>query len=200
MADLEIACSCGQVQGVFRDTGPSHGSRVICYCRDCQAAAHHLGHPEQLDEFGGTDLFITTPERMQFQSGSEQLACFRFSPNGPRRWFAACCGTHIANGPQNLALPFISLNLSCATPASRPAVGVATRGMLVRDAHGDPTVTRQIAGMSRRVTVEVLWRTLLATLRGKRGVTPFLANGKPLADAPMLSREARAAALASAGF
>lgn len=200
MADLEIACGCGRLQGVIRDTGPHRGARVICYCRDCQATAHHLGHPEALDEWGGTDLFVTTPVRMQISAGADQLACFRFSPRAPRRWYAACCNTHIGNGPQNTAIPFLSLNLNCATPASRPLVGAATRGMFVRDAHGSPTVSRRIAGRSRAVVVEGVLRSLLATLLGQRGLTPFMQGDQPVAEAVILSREARAAALASVGF
>lgn len=145
-------------------------------------------------------MFITTPVRMQISAGADQLACFRFSPSAPRRWYAACCNTHIGNGFQNAAVPFLSLNLACATPASRPLVGPATRGMLVRDAHGSPTVSRRIAGKSRGVALESVLRILLATLRGQRGVTPFMRDGQPVAEAEMLSREARAAALASAGF
>ncbi|MDH5579128.1 MAG: DUF6151 family protein [Betaproteobacteria bacterium] len=200
MADLEIGCGCGKLRGVIRDTGPRHGSRVICYCRDCQAAAHHLGHPETLDEWGGTDLFVTTPARMQISAGADQLACFRFSPSAPRRWYAACCNTPIGNGFPNAAVPFLSLNLACASPASRPRVGPATRGMQVRDAHGSPTVARRIAGRSRVVVLESAWRILVATLRGQRGVSPFMRAGQPVAEAKLLSREARAAALASAGF
>jgi hypothetical protein len=200
MADLEIECCCGQLRGLIRNTGPRHGSRVICYCRDCQAAAHHLGHPETLDEWGGTDLFITTPASMQFNTGANQLACFRFSPSAPRRWYAACCSTHIGNSFQNPSIPLISLNLACTTSRSRPVVGPAGRGMLVRDAHGCPTVPSHIIGMSSGVTVASLLRVLLATLRGQRGDTPFIKDGKPVADPVMLSREARAAALMSAGF
>lgn len=200
MADLEIACVCGQVKGVFRNTGPGYGSRVICYCRDCQAAAHHLGHPEALDECGGTDLFITTPERMELQSGADKLGCFRFSPNGPRRWYTTCCNTHLGNTTQDAATPFISLNLACATPGTRPVVGQSARGMMVRDARNEPNLPRKIAGMSRKLLFEVVLRTLLATLRGKRGTTPFVRDGKPVAEAVMLSREVRAEALASAGF
>jgi hypothetical protein len=200
MADLEISCGCGQLAGVIRNTGPGRGSRIICYCRDCQAAAHHLGHPEALDEWGGTDLFITTPECMEVSAGADKLACFRFSPNAPRRWYTTCCNTHIGNSPQDAAVPFISLNLSCTTPSTRAVIGEATRGMVVRDAHGNPPVATKIDGMSRRLVFEVLIRTLLATLRGKRGATPFIREGKPIAEALMLNREVRAEALARAGF
>jgi hypothetical protein len=93
---------------------PERVHRVICYCRDCQAFAHHLGRPEEiLDENGGSDVVQTIPANLSFTAGVEQLACLRLSERGLLRWYAACCNTPIGNTVGNMQVSFIGLLHSC---------------------------------------------------------------------------------------
>ncbi len=176
------------------------GERLICYCRDCQAAAHYLGHSEMLDEWGGTNAFITTPASMAFFSGIDQMACFRFGPRGPRRWYAKCCNTHLGNTLADPSVQLFSLNMGCVSPASRSLLGEVSRGIFLRDAHGNPRISKASMGGSPAMLIGILLRIFSASLRGLRHKSPFVKDGKPISDAPLLSRDARAEALSKAGF
>ena len=58
---------------------------------------HFLERGELMDEWGGSEVFQTTPARIEFTQGADQLACMRLSPKGLMRWYARCCNTPIAN-------------------------------------------------------------------------------------------------------
>jgi len=118
--DLPLRCSCGTLRGVARGVSPSRGNRVICYCGDCQSFAHFLGRAHEiLDARGGTDIFQTSPARLEITQGQERLACMRLTPKGLVRWYASCCNTPIGNTLVTPQVPFIGLIHSC-TDASSP--------------------------------------------------------------------------------
>jgi hypothetical protein len=52
------------VRGVATNVAPDTGSRVVCYCDDCQAFAKWLGGDGLTDAKGGTDLFQLTPSQL----------------------------------------------------------------------------------------------------------------------------------------
>jgi hypothetical protein len=113
--DVELECACGKLRGQARAVSASSGSRVICYCDDCQAFARFLGSrggevsgPGILDERGGTDLFQMAPSRVQLTSGVETLGCVRLSEKGMHRWYCTECKTPIGNtlGP---GVPFVGM-------------------------------------------------------------------------------------------
>ena len=55
-----LHCQCGKVQGQLKDIEKS--TRLVCYCKDCQAFAHYLGKAEQLcDAQGGVDIVVANP-------------------------------------------------------------------------------------------------------------------------------------------
>jgi hypothetical protein len=107
-----LRCRCGRLRGTV--SHPERVNRVICYCKDCQAFAHHLGRPDEiLDENGGSDVIQTIPANLSFTAGVEQLACLRLSDKGLLRWYAACCNTPIGNTLADRRVSFIGLIHSC---------------------------------------------------------------------------------------
>ena len=79
-------------------------------CDDCQAYAHHLGRADTvLDANGGTDVYQTTPARIELTEGVEHLRGLRLSPKGLIRWYAGCCNTPIANTLSQAKMPFAGI-------------------------------------------------------------------------------------------
>lgn len=105
---VSLRCSCGAIQGVA-DVDPSQGTRLVCYCDDCQAYAHFLGRNDVLDERGGTDIFQIWPARVRITQGADQLRCMRLTAKGLHRWYAGCCRTPIGNTVGSARLPFVGL-------------------------------------------------------------------------------------------
>jgi hypothetical protein len=87
---------------------PRTVNRVVCYCDDCQAFAHHLGRADLLDAHGGTDVVQVAPGSLTFDRGAERIVGVRLTPKGLYRWYASCCKTPLGNtvGP---AIPFVGI-------------------------------------------------------------------------------------------
>ncbi len=63
---LPIRCSCAALRGTALGVSANRGNRVVCYCDDCQSFAYFLGRADQiLDAHGGTDIFQTSPARLE---------------------------------------------------------------------------------------------------------------------------------------
>ena len=106
--DISLQCPCGGFRGVVRGLSPRAGFRVVCYCDDCQAFAHYLGRAEQmLDPLGGTDIFQTSPARVEFVEGT--VASMRLAANGMLRWYSACCRSPVGNTFASRGLPFVGI-------------------------------------------------------------------------------------------
>ena len=122
MHDVELSCRCGQVKGVAGPIDPAEGTRVVCYCKDCQAFAHALGADRTvLDEYGGTDIYQLPPARVAIRQGQEQLRCLRLTEKGLFRWYAGCCNTPIGN-TVSAGIPVVGLIHSfIADPATAQA-------------------------------------------------------------------------------
>jgi hypothetical protein len=90
------------------DASPDMVNRVVCYCDDCQAALHHLGRSDLLNEYGGTDVVQVAPASLTFPRGNELIVGLRLTPKGLYRWYASCCKTPVGNtlGP---GLPFVGI-------------------------------------------------------------------------------------------
>jgi hypothetical protein len=117
--DHPLRCRCGRLQGVLEHA--ERVNRVVCYCRDCQAFARHLGRPDEiLDENGGSDVIQTLPANLRFTAGVDQLACVRLSEKGLLRWYAACCNTPIGNTVANFRVSFIGLLHNCLEQGDVP--------------------------------------------------------------------------------
>jgi hypothetical protein len=107
-AQLPLRCRCGLVRGTATDVSPRTGTRLFCYCDDCQAYARFLARQDVLDAHGGTEIFHLTPSQIAITEGEEHLRCLRLSPKGMLRWFAGCCNTPIGN-TISARLPFVGL-------------------------------------------------------------------------------------------
>lgn len=109
MINLALQCSCGKVKGVLKGVTPRAGTRVVCFCADCQAFAHRLDkEAEILDAHGGTDILQVLPSQISITEGVEYLNCLRLSAKGLYRWYTSCCHTPVAN-TVSVKLPFVGL-------------------------------------------------------------------------------------------
>jgi hypothetical protein len=113
-----LRCRCGTLQGtVAHAEGVNRG---VCYCRDCQAYAHALGHAETiLDELGGSDVVATLQQNLVFTQGTEALACMSLTEHGLLRWYASCCRTPIGNTQRGPNVSFVGLLHNCLEHSAR---------------------------------------------------------------------------------
>ena len=137
-AEISFSCSCSQLQGVLREPSPPTGPHVVCYCRDCQAFPHALGVADKvLNAHGGTQIFQTSPARMEIVAGRQRLACLRLTPKGLLRWYASCCNTPVGNTLPTAQLPFVGFPVSAISPTDRALLGPIAAGVNGRSARGD---------------------------------------------------------------
>ena len=177
--DLELRCTCGALRGFVRGISASRGNRVVCYCGDCQSFAHFLGRAgEVLDPHGGTEIFQTSPARVDITQGRERLACMRLTPKGLLRWYAGCCNTPIGNTLITRALPFVGLIQTHAE--SGPAKRSREESLGPVRAHVNTGAAKPDAGGQKVRTIGAL-RSILrfaglvlqARLRGDHKRSPF---------------------------
>jgi hypothetical protein len=203
-ADLPVRCSCGALRGVARGVSGDCGNHIVCYCDDCQSFAHFLERAEQtLDAHGGTEIFQTSPARLEITAGADRLACMRLTHKGLLRWYAACCRTPIGNTLASRQVPFVGLVLGCVDHASRDEVLGPIRARLnTRFAKGNPGQ----AGASERVPlaliVRLLWLGFAARLRGDHRRSPFFdrTTGAPVSPPRVLTAAELAAVRARGGL
>lgn len=176
MDNFPLRCQCGSVAGHV--AAPERGVRAVCYCRDCQAYARHLGHPERtLDEAGGTDIVATSPERLHFTQGLDRLQCLTLTEKGPLRWYASCCRTPIANTTRDPKLPYAGVVHDCLAGTAAEidaAFGPARAALNTQSARkktgSTPLATfMAIAGVARNV--------IGARLTGRYRANPFFRAG-----------------------
>jgi len=106
--DIPLRCACGSIRGTANAASSKTGTRIVCYCNDCQAFARFLGRPDITDLHGGTDIFQMAPGRLRITAGMDALRCVRLSDNGLHRWYCGECKTPIGNtrGPR---VPFVGV-------------------------------------------------------------------------------------------
>ncbi len=193
--DVPLQCACGKLKGTAVAISPSAGTRVFCYCDDCQAYARFLGRSDILDPSGGTDLYQTAPSRVRLTS-SDTLACVRLSAQGMHRWYCSECKSPvgITMGPR---VPFVGLvhGIFALDRGSRDDVlGPPLARVQTRFATGEHPVQS-----GRFSVVRVVARTirLLATwwLTRAGSPSPFFdaATGAPSAPPRVLTAEERRA-------
>ncbi|WP_425070924.1 DUF6151 family protein [Sagittula sp. S175] len=151
-----LSCSCGKTNWSLSAQAP--GRHIVCYCKDCQAFARHTGHPEILAPHGGTHIWQTTPDGLHFTSGAD-LNCLRLSPRGLLRWYAACCGSPIANTLPKPTIPFIGAIVPAPAECLGPPKGRvntdSTRGAVKEkgfEAAGATLIGRAIGAFFRQKT------------------------------------------------
>lgn len=187
----KIQCRCGQLQGHL---SAGNTMRFVCYCRDCQAFAHALGHPAQvLDARGGTDVIATVQQNLHFTKGAEALACLSLSGRGIYRWYASCCNTPIGNTARDPKLSYIALVHSCLaeSPAALDAgfgtQRVPVNGPRLKGKRGYSTPWAMLS------VARLIGAVVRARLTGRWKHTPLFATGAagPIAAPHILSAEER---------
>ncbi len=202
--DLTFRCRCGALQGVVRDATPRSSHRAICYCDDCQTAAHALGAGEILDAQGGSDILQLPPRRVSLTQGAEHLRCLRLSPKGLLRWYAGCCDTPIANCMATPRSPFLGIQAGAFVlpeGASRDdALGPVRMRVMGAFAVGGcpPNVAPKIRLTEAGPVARLLLRSVL---RGMHRPSPFFdpSTGAMRATPRVLTRDERNDARAKAG-
>ena len=182
MADVPLKCRCGTVQGVAKNISPNSGTRVVCYCDDCQAFAKYLGNEaEILDDYGGTDIFQLTPAQVKITSGAEQLRSMRLSSNGLIRWYTHCCRTPIGN-TISAAVPFLGMvHCFIDDKGNDETLGPVRFYLAGQFAQGSSEIQQLHKGVPMGLWVRNLPRLLLAKLQGKNKPSPFFdADGEPV--------------------
>ncbi len=193
MADLTSTCRCGTVQIEVSVPSRRAGTRVMCYCKDCQTGALALDAAEVLTAPGGTDIWQTTPDRLTLLAGADRLKILRLSPKGLNRWYANCCDTPMFNTLQQLSLPFVGVVLrdhDMAQSMLGPirayhSTASATPGK------GAPAKDKGVGGAG----FAVLSRMIVTGLSGRGRLNPLRTpEGDPIAAIRVLTLEERRAA------
>jgi len=145
-----VRCVCGAVE-IEALGRPIAG--VVCYCRDCQAAAQLIEAMPGASPFrgsdGGTPLIIYRKDRIRCLRGSERLQKLKLRRGSPtNRWVAACCNSammvnfddakhwvdifraRFAGSPPPLEMRVCTR--SAASPIANPEGLETTRGYSVR--------------------------------------------------------------------
>lgn len=183
MTELSLACRCGAVRGVIRDISPKTGNRVICYCDDCQAYAHHLqADGEILDKQGGTEIYQLAQVQVAICEGSEHLRCLRLKPKGLLRWYTDCCNTPVANS-MSAGVPIIGIVHSFMDDrADRDQVlGPVKYAVQAQYARNKPDTVKTYKNFPLGLITKALFRILKFRLQGKHKPSPFYGiDGRPI--------------------
>jgi hypothetical protein len=133
---VDLRCRCGEVEGRLENAAHETVNRIVCYCDDCQAFAHHLGRADLLDAHGGSDIVQVAPAALAYMRGADRIAAVRLRPKGLYRWYASCCKTPLGNtvGP---AIPFVGI-IARAFRSPDEAFGPPIGSILGKFAVGTP--------------------------------------------------------------
>ncbi|MFL4471948.1 DUF6151 family protein [Tateyamaria armeniaca] len=190
--DLPFKCDCGQVHGVLRGVSPENGNRIDCYCNDCRAAVT-FASPDGTVPDAPVHLYQTTPDRIRFDAGQDQLAVFSLSPKGILRWHARCCGAMLFNTLRKPKIAFAAFFMD-RTPDATPLGPVKTRANIQKD---DGTSRSEGLGHAIR---SLLRHAVPARITGTWKNTPFFDPDtlEPTSEIYVLTKDERAAATPSA--
>ena len=175
MADLKLACGCGEVRGHLTSLSATLNNHPVCYCDDCQAFVHHLGaQASALDEFGGTAIVQVSPCQIHVDTGADQLRCLRLRPKGVTRWYTHCCNTPLANTVSaRLSLSGIVAAFIDEPGTALEAVRYRIQGLHALNA---PAELRIAAAFPRRMVMSIVLQLLMARIAGRHKPSPFHDN------------------------
>ena len=183
---LDFSCACGGLKGHLTPKGLKQGTHVTCFCPDCRA--NELYHHQPDPAPNPVDLFQMAAPEIVITQGAEHLALMRLSPKGLMRWYASCCGTPMFNTMATPALGFAAIRGDRVSDPARLGP-VRGRGFVPQPGGGKA----KHDGM-RAVLGGILSRLIRTRLSGSWKRTVFFdAEGKPAAEAKLLSKEERAA-------
>ena len=195
--DISLGCECGKVIGIAKNATPSSGTRLTCYCSDCQAFPRHLRKAETvLDPWGGTDIFQMAQAHVEIHTGTDQVRCLRLSEKGLHRWYTACCNTPIGNTLGG-GMPFIGVIHSFITqPGERDVLLGPSRGNVwIKDASIDASINALVdapeslrkGGNPYLVLLRSIRKLIVWKLKGLDQPSPFFDKKKnPVSDPEIL--------------
>lgn len=187
-----LRCQCGTLRGQVSQ--PEKATRIVCYCKDCQAFARFLGKPDDiLDDLGGSDILAVHPRTVTFTEGQQALACMSLSPSGMLRWYASCCNTPIGNTSRDVRMAYVGLCHSCLEqPGSSiaDAFGPVRMRSATRSAKGPVDASALANAMA---IARIAASLVAARLSGSYKRTPFFdaARGTPVAAPTVLTPDQR---------
>jgi hypothetical protein len=185
---VPLRCRCGKAQGRV-EPASKFNMHVVCYCNDCRAFIHSIGRAEILDEFGGSELFVSTPSQLKLTAGFENLRCLRLSERGMLRWYWSCCNTPLANTLTTTGVPFVSIHRAFIDLSDTNVLG-PTRRVQARFAVG-PRPPKSESSQSPATIVKIMTFLLIARLRGAHKPNPLFADGMPAVTPRVLSESER---------
>lgn len=190
--DHPLQCRCGHLRGALSHV--ARCTRVLCYCRDCQAFAAFLDKSaEVLDAHGGTDVVIASPGQVRLTQGQDALACMSLSERGMLRWYARCCNSPIGNTARDPKGAFVGLvsTIAAGSPhAIEAAFGPVRMVSFPKEARGTVAASgwrmvRPMLGLVRQM--------LAVRIKRSYRLSPFFdVNGRPLATPAVLTPQQRA--------
>ncbi len=181
----------------MQGASPKAVNRIVCYCDDCQAFAHHLGRADLLDESGGTDIVQVAPASVRIERGDEHVVGVRLGPKGLYRFYAECCKTPLGNTVSPV-IPFLGI-VAQAFESPDAQFGKPTAAILGKYAVGGPP--EGSTGLNLRFIGRVVRKLLFWKLRGRGWPHPYFdrATGRPSRPLTILSRAEREALRPSCG-
>ena len=183
--ELQLKCSCGQVEGLAKLVNPGAGTRLACYCKHCRRFAEALECEQPiLDDWGGTEVLQLSPSQLDISKGIENIRCLRLSEKGLYRWYASCCDTPIGN-TVSPAVPFVALihNFIVDKNALGPVKAVNIQSVVDKL---PPEVLRTKA--SSAYIVKILAKVLFRKLLGGGKPSPFYNDsGAPICEPRVLN-------------
>ncbi|NIZ15095.1 DUF6151 family protein [Phaeobacter sp. HF9A] len=184
---LRFSCTCGSLCGHISPKAAKAGTRVVCHCPDCRAAALYHGCPDPA-ELGGADLMHLSPDAVIIDQGAEHLRLMQLSPKGLYRWYADCCNTPLLATPRSPKLPLVSMRSAIFEEPDRLGKVVAEAFVPQR---GKPP-RHKGAG---RLVFQLASRMISAWSTGRWKNNPFFdsTSGTPIATSTVLSKEQRSA-------
>jgi len=132
--DVPLSCSCGTVRGTLHGASARAGTHAVCHCIDCRAAELYKGN----DVPRTVSLFQTSPDRVSFERGRDQIGVFSFGEKNILRWYASCCGSILCNTVRNPKIAFTSIRLSLLSEDDRGVVGPVVAQAFIPDPSGKP--------------------------------------------------------------
>lgn len=195
--EVSHTCRCGATQTVIRVPAFAAGTRLRCYCGDCQTAAR-LKDPDQdtLAPLGASDIWQSTPDRITFLTGADNLKIYKLSPRGGFRWYAKCCGTLMFSTLRNLKIPFVSIPLRQPEVEEADVIlGPVRCHAFTHGARPGLGAPQSSSGMTKTL-MAALSRAILASVTGRGRKSPLRqSDGSPIAPVEVITLEARKAAL-----
>ena len=171
-----LRCRCGEVYGSVTNISPRTVNRVVCYCDDCQAFAHHLSRADLLDAHGGTDIVQVAPASLRLPQGQHNIAGLRLTPNGLFRWYAKCCNTPLGN-TVSPAIPFVGIVAQAFDHGEqRPDEIFGKPIAAIRGEHAVGHAPPGSAGIKPSLMVRTVLMVLGWRLRGQTWPHPYFAR------------------------